>query len=281
VGEAELEPDELRADDRRLFAWRVAPPAGVSTGSSPGPFLTAGLVVLRQAGRVAAGSEVLIGDRPGPRASIVLPPADPALLGQVNRALAARGASWRFGEVGTPGPITARDEASINGVPVARRHRLEPVGLDTGVVLAAVNAEPWLVRAGEVVLLGSRFDTAWTVLPATPGFVPFLDALVNRLVRGEAAVQDAEGPVAVQFHERGRDSVAATVFGPDPRESDLTLAPPALVRRGLGEGAALLDEGAFAGERFAASRRAEASGVFLVLALLLAVTELAVASRTR
>jgi len=279
LGEVELEPDELRVDDRRLFAWRVAPPPGVAAGSSPGPFLTAGLEVLRQVGRVQAGADVLIDDQPGPRASVVMPPADPARLGQVNRALGARGVSWRFGGVGTPGPITARDEASINGVLVARRYRLDGLGPDTGVVLATVNAEPWLVRAGQVVLLGSRLDTGWTSLPATPGFVPFLDVLVSRMVRGEASVRDAEGPVAVRFHERGRDTIGATVFGPDPRESDLTLAPPALVRRGLG--AELFGEAAFAGERFGTSRRAEASGAFLALALLLAVAELAVASRTR
>ena len=281
VGEAELEPDELRADDRRLFAWRAAPPARVATGPSPGPFLTTGLEVLRQAGRISAGSDILIGERPGPRASIVLPPADPALLGQVNRALEARGVSWRFGGFGTPGPITADDQRSINGVPVARRYRLDRVGPDTGVVLAAVNAEPWLVRAGDVVLLGSRLDTGWTALPAAPGFVPFLDALVSRMVRGEATVQDAEGAVAVQFQTRGRDTVAATVSGPDPRESDLTPASPAQAREGFGGEGALLDEAAFARERFATTGRAEASGAFLAFALLLAITELAVASRTR
>jgi len=34
VGEAALEPDELRADDRRPFAWRVAPPAKVMAAPS-------------------------------------------------------------------------------------------------------------------------------------------------------------------------------------------------------------------------------------------------------
>src|SRR5438552_12573830 len=46
VGEATLDPDELRADDRRLFAWRVAPPARVTARDDAGPFLAVALAVL-------------------------------------------------------------------------------------------------------------------------------------------------------------------------------------------------------------------------------------------
>jgi hypothetical protein len=279
VGEAELEPDEMRADDRRLFAWRVAPPARVAAAPDAGPFVSAGLAVLQEAGRVAAGGEIVIADRPGPGPSIVLPPADPALVGQANRALSARGASWRFGGPGTPGRLAAPEEGSIDGAAVARRYRLERVGPDTGRVLAAVNAEPWLVRSGTIVLLGSRLDTAWTSLPAMPGFVPFLDGLVNRVARGEAPVREAEGLVGVRFEERGGDTVGVTVFGPDPRESDLEVAATALARRSLG--ARVLDEAAFAAERFAGTRRADASGFLVACALLLAVAELVAASRMR
>src|SRR6185503_8028636 len=102
TGELNLEPDELRADDRRLLAWRVAPPARVAAAPEAGPFVAAALAVLREAGRVAGGNQVTIGDRPTPGTAIVLPPADAALVGPANRALGARGVPWRFGAPGTP-----------------------------------------------------------------------------------------------------------------------------------------------------------------------------------
>ena len=238
VGEAALEPDELRADDRRPFAWRVAPPARVTATPGAGAFVSAALGVLRDARRIAAGTDVVItgGDAPpGPRA-IVLPPADPALLGQANRALAGRGVPWRWGQMGTPGPIASTQLPMIAGAAVAQRYRLVPAAsTDQGAdVLATVNGEPWLVRAGTVLLLGSRIDTAWTALPATSAFVPFIDGLVNRIILGESDVATAEGAPHVEFRTRGVDTIGATVFGPDARESDLTPAGIALATSALG-----------------------------------------------
>ena len=82
---------------------------------------------------------------------------------------------------------------------------------------------------------------------------------------------------------RGADTVGATVFGPDPRESDLTPATPAVVTAALGgkDRAVALNADRFAAERFSGTRRADASGLLLVLALLLAAAELGVATRTR
>ena len=286
VGEAAVDPDELRSDDRRLFVWRVAPAARVGTGSEVGEFVRAALAVLRDGKRLAEGTEVVIGTRPGSGASVVLPPADPVLAGETNRALAARGVPWRFDGPGTPGPIVAVGLPEIGGVAVARRERLTLGTGDGGggtsrdsAVLATVNGEPWLVRDSGVVLVGSRLDTAWTELPVTTGFVPFVDALVNRLARGEAAVGSAEGTVGVEFRTRGADTVGATVSAPDPRESDLTRAPAAVVERALG--ALVLDERRFAAARFTGTRRADASGLVLVLALLVAAVELGVATLGR
>ena len=287
VGEAALEPDELRADDRRPFAWRVAPPARVMATSSAGSFVAAALAVLQDGKRIVDGRDVVIsgGEAPAGSHAIVQPPADPALVGQANRALASRGVPWRWGQRATPGVLTSSELAVLNGVPVVRRYRIEGAGSgEQGAgVLATVNGEPWLVRSGSVVLLGSRLDTAWTALPAAPGFVPFVDALVNRIVMGEAEVAAAEGAPRVQFRTRGADTVGATVFGPDPRESDLTPATPALVTAALGgkDRAAVLSADRFAAERFSGTRRADASGLLLVLALLLAAAELGVATRTR
>jgi hypothetical protein len=288
VGEAALEPDELRADDRRPFAWRVAPPAPVTATATAGSFVAAALAVLQDGRRVVAGRDVVISGGEAPTGShvIVQPPGDPALVGQANRALAARGVAWRWTQLGTPGVIASSDLAVLTGVSVVRRYRIEGApsreqGADS--VLATVNGEPWLVRSGDVVLLGSRLDTAWTALPAAPGFVPFVDALVNRIVIGEAAVVSAEGAPRVEFRTRGADTIGATVFGPDARESDLTPATTAVATFALGgkDRAEVLSAERLAGERFSGTRRADASGLLLVLALLLAATELTVATRTR
>ncbi|MGH7548965.1 MAG: BatA domain-containing protein [Gemmatimonadales bacterium] len=296
LGEVTLDPDELRADDRRVFAWRVAPPARVRAEPGAGPFVSAALAVLVEGRRVAAGAEggaggpadVSIGERPqsGAGQSVVLPPADPALVGPANRALAARGVRWRFGAVGTPGPIAADSFLGIAGISVIRRYHLEEMGRggdprdrgDDGAVLATVNGDPWLARDGDVVLLGSRLDTAWTALPAAPAFVPFVDALVNRLTRGAMPVVEREGAPRVEFQTRGTDTVGAIVYGPDPRESDLTLAAADLVRRAMG--AEVLDDAQFAAERFAGMRRLDVSGLLLALALILAAVELGVATLT-
>jgi hypothetical protein len=290
VGEAVLDADELRADDRRLLVWRVAAPARVAAlGSTEGgPFVATALAVLEEGQRVRRGTEVAIGDRPeaGTLVSIVVPPAEPALIGQANRALAARGGRWRFTSAGTPGPIAGPAVPGIAGLQVTRRYRIEVVtggaGHGTGndtTVLATVNGEPWLVRDGSVLLLGSRLDTAWTPLPATPAFVPFVDALVNRLARGEAPVTEVEGAPRVEFRTRGADTIGAIVSGLDPRESDLTPASPGLVHDVLG--ADVLDGPAFATARFAGAGRRDGSGLLLMLALLIALGELGVATRTR
>jgi hypothetical protein len=285
IGEAALEPDELRADDRRPFAWRVAAPARVNATPDAGAFVSAALGVLREAHRVMDGREVVItgGIAPAFVRAILEPPADPALLGQANRALASRGVPWRWSRVATPGPIVARQLPSIDSVQVVRRYRLESSSGEAGDTLATVNGEPWLVRSGAVVLMGSRLDTAWTALPASPGFVPFVDALVNRLVRGEADVSTAEGAPRVEFRVRGTDTIGATVFGPDPRESDLTPAKRADALAALGghDRAEVLSEGDLAESAFSGIRRADISGLLLILALLLAFTELGVATRTR
>jgi hypothetical protein len=288
VGEAALEPDELRADDRRPFAWRVAPPAKVMAPPSAGSFVAAALAVLQAGRHVLDGRDVVIsgGDVPTSPHAIVQPPEDPALVGQANRALASRGVPWRWGQLAPPGVLASADLAVLNGVSVVRRYRIAGAGSGeqgADAVLATVNGEPWLVRSGGVVLLGSRLDTAWTALPAAPGFVPFIDALVNRIVLGEAEVASAEGAPGVEFRTRGTDTIGATVFGPDARESDLTPATAALVTAALGgkDRVSVLSADRFAAEGFTGTRRADTSGMLLVLALLLAAAELGVATRTR
>ena len=126
-------------------------------------------------GRLAAGN------------SIVTPPADPAGVGALNRALAARGVSWSFGDVMTSAATT--DSGGITGrTRILRRYQLRSNGSGrTGVLVTAAGA-PWVARSGNVVLIGSLLDPAWTDLPVSAGFMPFMDALLNRLSRGEVAL---------------------------------------------------------------------------------------------
>jgi hypothetical protein len=91
-------------------------------------------------------------------------------------------------------------------------------------------------------------------------------------------VGGAEGAARVEFEVRGVDTVGATVYGTDPRESDLTPAPSGLVQETLG--ARALDEARFAATRFSGAGRTEVSGWLLTLALLVALVELGVATLT-
>src|SRR2546428_1662762 len=164
VGEVVLDADELRADDRRWIVWRVAPPARVAARMSPagGPFVAAALAVLEDGQRVRrGGTEVAIGDRPeaGTLVSVVVPPVEPALIGQANRGLAARGGRWRFGSAGPPGPVAG---AAVPATAGLQGTRGEPDGVvsgdggratgDDSTLLATLNGEPWLGR-GRTVLL--------------------------------------------------------------------------------------------------------------------------------
>jgi hypothetical protein len=306
--EADLDPDELRLDDRRVGVVRVAPVARVDWDSAS-RFVAAACEVLAANRRIARGTEVTVGRLARGR-SVVLPPEDPAAVGALNRALAARGVSWRFG---TPILATATvDSGPLMGrVTVQRRYQLESGGSGRTGVLATVGGAPWLVRSGDVVLVGSRLDPAWTELPVSAGFMPFMDALVNRLARGEVSLTDgAPGdPVAlpdlvsdIRQGERdwrveggglfrpgepgayylvaGEDMVGAITANVDPRESRLAPAADAQVRR-LWPTARVTSLSQVGGEVFGAAARGDLRGLLLWLALLLALAETALASLWR
>lgn len=316
VGVVRIDPDELRWDDERYLAIRVAQPAEVTVEPGAGRYVAEALEVLREGGRVRAGSEVVVSDRVAGTRSVVLPPRDAALVGNLNRQLAARGLSLRLGER-VEGEwrvegedLGARDLGAAGWVTVKRRHRLS----GGGAVLARVSGaggEPWMVWEGGVVLLASRLEEDWTDLPVTAWFVPFLDLLVNRLATGEVPVVDAapgetvrlppgavrvlgdkgswggdiEGMVAVSlepgvyfFIGAGGDTVGALQVNHDPRESLLEPVDARVVGGTLGSRARLVGDRALSRELFGGAARADLTAWFLILALALAVTELVVAS---
>ncbi|HEX9580998.1 MAG TPA: BatA domain-containing protein [Gemmatimonadales bacterium] len=301
------DPDELRADDAWHLAVRVAPPAAVTADPSAGPYVAQALAVLRDGGRVRAGAEVVVGDRPAGLRAIVFPPADPAAVGAVNRALAARGLSTRFADHASGEWALEDGLGGLENAVVLRRHRLE----GNGVVLARVGAEPWLVREGPAIVVASRMEPEWTALPVSAGFVPFMDYLVNRIAAGDAPVVSATpaqaveippgpaevvvGPNAVPVSGDRRltapmepgvyflrsasgDTVGALQVNHDPRESRLARADIRAVRASFGPLARVVGLRALERDVFGGAGRADLSGLTLGLALAVAVTELAVAS---
>ena len=305
---AELGPDELRADDQRIGVVRVAPVARVAWDSTS-RYVAAACEVLASNRRIARGDEVTFG-RLGRGSSVVQPPEDAAQLGALNRALAARGVGWSYARLAIDPAVT--DSGPVVGrVRVARRYLLQPTGSGRTGVLATVAGEPWLVRSGDVVLLGSRLDPAWTELPLAAGFMPFMDLLLNRLARGEVILsQGAPGDAvplpdlttSVRQGERewqvegggmfqpsgvgafylvaGEDTLGAISSNLDMRESLLAPASDDRIRR-LWDGARVvpLDE---ADElAFSAGAMGDLRGPLLLAALLLGLGELGLASLWR
>ena len=306
---AELEPDELRLDDLRETAIRVAD-ASRAAWRSEDRFLATAAEVLLSNGRLIRGGDLSIGSL-GQGASIVQPPADPAEHGALNRALAARGAGWRFGEL-APGSTVTDSGPVIGRHPVLRRYTLVPAGSGGSAssprgVLATAGGLPWVVRSDNLILLGSRFEPEWTALPLSAEFVPFVDFLANRAIRGELAILDTPpgDPVALpdaatavvregqvrpvegggSFRSRetglhyilaGRDTIGAVAVNPDPRESALTRGGDGEIRR-LWPGARVASLDRAASVAFAAGGRADLRGFFLVLAAVLALADAALA----
>lgn len=298
---AELEPDELRSDDVRLGAVRVMPPARAACRGED-RFLAVACDVLFANGRLVRGNDLAIGWL-GPGPSIVQPPEDRAALGALNRALAARGIPWRYGDP-VPGAAATDSTAMLGRHPIARRYPLDgPSPSARRDVLLTAGGAPWLVRSGNVLLLGSRLDAGWTDLPVSADFVPFVDFLANRAVRGELAlIEAAPGdpvtlPAAATSLERdgasrpvqgtdlfrpvepglwfilgGRDTIGALAVNPDPREADLARASDAAVRQ-LWPEARVVGAPAAREATFAAGGRADLRGWMLGLAALLALAD--------
>jgi len=305
---AGLDPDEFRLDDQRVAAVRVAPVARVSWDSTS-RFVAAACEVLAANGRIRPGHEVTLG-RLGPRASVVQPPEDPAALGALNRALAARGVGWSYGNL--VNDVTSSDSGAVVGRQrVVRRYSLQSTTSGRTGVLASVNGAPWIVRGGSVILLGSRLDPAWTDLPVSAGFMPFVDVLLNRLARGEAALEEGspgdpvplpdvvtevrrgdqewrvEGgglfqppEVGVYYLRSGRDTVGAISVNPDPRESRLARASDGQARE-LWKGARVVALQDAANGAFSSASLGDLRGPLLWLALITGLAEVGLASAWR
>src|SRR6185436_9312382 len=303
----ELDPDEFRGDDEWNIALRVGVPAAARAGNGAGRFIREGLGVLQSSGRLGTGDVVLIDDRPITGRGVMIPPADPALIGSVNRALQARGSTWSFGELATGEWQIQGDVGPAVNVPVTRRYRLR----GTGQVLATASGEPWMVRERDLVIIGSRLEPDWTGLPTSAGFVPFLDHLVNDLATsGASIVAGTPGaPVTMPatadriITRHGTEPVPSDrrmaaplepgvyfVTGPtgdttgalevnhDARESQLAVADRRSLRSLFGSATELLDDQGVERELFRGAKRADLAGLLVLAAVIASLIELAIAT---
>lgn len=195
-GFVETEPDDLRLDDRRYFAFHPRPAPTVAMGGSPGLFLGEAVAVLEEAGRLRraapTGAELLVAvggagleQRGDSTAALVVPDVDPTLLPALNRRLADAGIPWRYEAGSGTGAVelagVERVEA-LQSVRVERWFVPQAIGETPGGarVLARAGAAPWAVETVDatgrrVLLVASAFDEASTSLPTSTGLVRFLD----------------------------------------------------------------------------------------------------------
>ena len=160
-----------------------------------------------------------------------------------------------------------------------------------------------------MLLLGSRLDTAWTSLPLSAAFLPFLDALLSRAVQGELTSSEIVAGGALRLPERvtevaspggiarvasgslwrprmpgvyhlmgGGDTLGAVTVSVDPRESDLSRATDGDVRA-LWGGATVASLEHGPRRAFTAGSRSDLRGALLLLALCCALAETGLAGR--
>jgi hypothetical protein len=226
----------------------------------------------------------------------------------------AAGTGWRFGApVDRADTVVAPGDPGLGGARVTRRFRLEPAGGATGrAVLARVGGEPWIVRGGRSVVVGSRFVPEETDLPLSARFVPALAGLLLRLAHGDDGIVSAapgdvvalpegitalatpEGPVPVAGGAgtvapvvpgvypllSGADTVGELVVAADARESDLTRASDRDVAAAFpGAQVRVVDAPrSYAAARFAGAGQGELAPWLLVAALAVLVAEALVAA---
>ena len=188
---AELDPDELKADDRRVGAVRIAPVARARWDPAERLRGGGGGGAARRIGGSRAATRSRSG-KLGPGISIVEPPERSGGAGcrepgprAPGRRLDLRRAGDGLARSTDSGARTrpaTRAQALRAGAGGERPHRRAG---------ARSTGAPWIVRGGGVVVLGSRLDPAWTDLPVSAGFMPFMDFLLNRVARGEVAVIEA------------------------------------------------------------------------------------------
>lgn len=195
-GYVEADPDALRADDRRYFAYRSRPAPRVHVAGTPQLFLAEAVSVLERSSRLAraapAEAELLVAQdgaglelRGAATAALVVPPEDATLLPALNRRLADAGIAWRYQPRSESGEAELEGDALPAGLEGARVRRwlaLVPTAAPppSARVLAEAAGTPWAVEGWDTagrryLLLASPLVPEASSLPVSAGMVRFVD----------------------------------------------------------------------------------------------------------
>ena len=199
-GYVDADPDALRTDDRRYFAYRSRPAPRVATTGDNGLFAAEAISVLESADRLTSVSpreaEVLITGMgvsldilPLGASVLVTPPADPTLLPGLNRRLANEGIPWRYSARPRTGSAILEGRDLPNPLENIRVERWYDIELSNDLetpsrTLAEVSNDPWALQGTDLrgrpyLLVASALDVSSTSLPVSAGMVRFIDWVVN------------------------------------------------------------------------------------------------------
>ena len=205
-GYADADPDDLRADDRRFFAYRSRPAPAVTAAGDGGVFAAEALAVLEEAGRVRvtamSDADVVVSangaglDR-SLGAALIVPPSDPTLLPALNRRLADAGVPWRLEPTVSSGEAFLEGRTlpdPLAGVRVFAWFDMVLAGDPPAPpsVLAEVDGRPWAIegldRNGRrYLLLASPLDARATSLPVSTAMLRFIDWAIGEWAGAGAA----------------------------------------------------------------------------------------------
>jgi hypothetical protein len=212
-GYADADPDDLRADDRRFFAYRSRPAPAVASVGDPGIFVTEALAVLEDAGRTrpagVATADVLfsadgegLDRRGGNTATLIVPPSDATLLPALNRRLEAAGIPWRVsasplsGEVDLSGTALA---PALSEVRIRDRYELSMDGDPPAPTrtIGEADGAPWAVEGADAggrryLLIASALDAGGTSLPTSTGMLRFVEWVASEWAGSGGARPDLD-----------------------------------------------------------------------------------------
>lgn len=211
-GYVDADPDDLRADDRRFFAFRSRPAPAVAVQGAAGVFVEEAVGVLQEAGRVrvvapgaadvlVAADGVGLDARSAEGSAVVLPPADATLLPALNRRLTEAGIPWSYQ------PSDQRGEAELTGgalpssladVRVRSAFRLVPDADPPAPprTLAEVDGWPWAVEGHDpsgrrYLLLASPMIRDATTLPVSTAMLRFVDWVTSEWAGSGPGIAEA------------------------------------------------------------------------------------------
>ena len=215
-GYVETDPDALRGDDRRYFAFETAPPRRVAVAGGESFHLAQALAVLAEGNRIRmvekSQAEVLfslsaegIDRRRSGVTVVIVPPADPTLLPAVNQRLRDAAIPWRYERDWGGGEVELQTGASpveLEGIRATSPYRIRrpqggpPPEEEAPAAIGMATGDPWLVvgetAGGPYFLLASPLDPERVDLPVSASMIPLLEWLVAHRGKNSSPPADAK-----------------------------------------------------------------------------------------